>query len=241
MNENKLKLLKKLNEEVPEEVGKLLFKIIEDHTEKVGPYRTTSDGELIYYEDDEENKGLKAYLSDILKNYDYNPEKSDAFIKSISILLYAMKNLNSDKKSSKDKTFLKSCRDNLKKTLKILKKLKKFEPLRSFTPEHLKRDPYFFYLTFFESLSISEKSLEVLFQVVDDVFKSDHWELPKSRKDIAYKITKSWFEYFDKIPPKKKEGPFWETILACFDYIGLPSKDPEKTVYPAIDKINRQP
>ena len=190
-------------------------------------------------------------LTDILKAK-FDSKQIDTFLELLQFICFQMKIWNEELLSYQDvKGYAEPILNSIKKTTDYLSLLEKEQPAKGVPfgfPHFLgsdsdaedKRHKSRYVETISNSAKASRISLEELKALIESQLLE--WENPPNRPEadshsFYHDMAMQYFQIFNEIPDKKKDGIFHQIVVEVLSILNLPSDDPSRKVDQAIEKF----
>ena len=209
------------------------------------------DGKLAGWKFDSDEREALEY---ILKEK-FNNKQIDTYLTMLEFICFQMKAWNEELLSNKAvKQKAKPIFNSLNKTSDYLRLLEEEQLTKEIPfgypnflgsdrhPEdrrhNSKSDRYI------ENIRVSAKASRISLEELKTLIEKqvELWENPPSRPtadshSFYYDMARRYFQIFNEIPDKKKEGIFYQIIVEVLTILKLPFDDPSRKVDQAIDKF----
>ena len=200
--------------------------------------------------DSDEREGLEYILKE-----KFDSKQIDTFLIMLEFICFQMKAWNEELLSNKEvKRHAKPIFNSLKKTSDYLRLLEEEQLTKEIPlgyPNFLGSDPHpedrrhnSRSDRYIENIRVSAKKSRISLEKLKTLIEKqvELWENPPSRPaadshSFYYDMARRYFQIFNEIPDKKKEGVFYQIIVEVLTILNLPFDDPSRKVDQAIDKF----
>ena len=197
--------------------------------------------------DSDEREALEYILKE-----KFDSKQIDTFLIMLEFICFQMKAWNEELLSNKEiKRYAKPIFNSLKKTSDYLRLLEEEQLTKEIPfgyPNYLGSDSTAkdnrHRNTLVRKISKSAEASRISLEELKALIESQllEWENPPNRAEadshsFYYDMAMRYFQIFNEIPDKKKDGIFHQIVVEVLSILNLPSDDPSRKVDQAIDKF----
>ena len=199
--------------------------------------------------DSDEREALEYILKE-----KFDSKQIDTFLIMLEFICFQMKAWNEELLSNKKiKRYAKPIFNSLKKTSDYLRLLEEEQLTKEIPfgyPNYLGSDSTAkdnrHRNTLVRKISKSAEASRISLEELKALIESQllEWENPPNRPEadshsFYHDMAMQYFQIFNEIPDKKKDGIFHQIVVEVLSILNLPSDDPSRKVDQAIDKFKR--
>ena len=199
--------------------------------------------------DSDEREALEYILKE-----KFDSKQIDTFLIMLEFICFQMKAWNEELLSNKEiKRYAKPIFNSLKKTSDYLRLLEEEQLTKEIPfgyPNYLGSDSTAkdnrHRNTLVRKISKSAEASRISLEELKALIESQllEWENPPNRPEadshsFYHDMAMRYFQIFNEIPDKKKDGIFHQIVVEVLSILNLPSDDPSRKVDQAIDKFKR--
>jgi len=199
--------------------------------------------------DSDEREALEYILKE-----KFDSKQIDTFLIMLEFICFQMKAWNEELLSNKKiKRYAKPIFNSLKKTSDYLRLLEEEQLTKEIPfgyPNYLGSDSTAkdnrHRNTLVRKISKSAEASRISLEELKALIESQllEWENPPNRPEadshsFYHDMAMRYFQIFNEIPDKKKDGRFHQIVVEVLSILNLPSDDPSRKVDQAIDKFKR--
>ena len=199
--------------------------------------------------DSDEREALEYILKE-----KFDSKQIDTFLIMLEFICFQMKAWNEELLSNKEiKRYAKPIFNSLKKTSDYLRLLEEEQLTKEIPfgyPNYLGSDSTAkdnrHRNTLVRKISKSAEASRISLEELKALIESQllEWENPPNRPEadshsFYHDMAMQYFQIFNEIPDKKKDGIFHQIVVEVLSILNLPSDDPSRKVDQAIDKFKR--
>ena len=197
--------------------------------------------------DSDEREALEYILKE-----KFDSKQIDTFLIMLEFICFQMKAWNEELLSNKEiKRYAKPIFNSLKKTSDYLRLLEEEQLTKEIPfgyPNYLGSDSTAkdnrHRNTLVKKISKSAEASRISLEELKALIESQllEWENPPNRPEadshsFYHDMAMQYFQIFNEIPDKKKDGIFHQIVVEVLSILNLPSDDPSRKVDQAIDKF----
>ena len=199
--------------------------------------------------DSDEREALEYILKE-----KFDSKQIDTFLIMLEFICFQMKAWNEELLSNKEiKRYAKPIFNSLKKTSDYLRLLEEEQLTKEIPfgyPNYLGSDSTAkdnrHRNTLVRKISKSAEASRISLEELKALIESQllEWENPPNRPEadshsFYHDMAMQYFQIFNEIPDKKKDGIFHQIVVEVLSILNLPSDDPSRKVDQAIDKFKK--